>query len=65
LAACPYFNILYNKAQLVCKGLDIIADWQEEMDMSGNLPRKFTEKMEKLLGSEYDNFMSSLVAPID
>jgi hypothetical protein len=45
--------------------LDIIADWQEEMDMSGNLPRKFTEKMEKLLGSEYDNFMSSLVAPID
>ncbi|MBD2872812.1 RsmB/NOP family class I SAM-dependent RNA methyltransferase [Paenibacillus arenilitoris] len=27
--------------------------------MIGNLPRKFTEKMEKLLGGEYDKFMSS------
>lgn len=31
--------------------------------MIGNLPRLFTEKMEKLLGDEYDNFMSSYEAP--
>ncbi|WP_141506113.1 RsmB/NOP family class I SAM-dependent RNA methyltransferase [Paenibacillus luteus] len=31
--------------------------------MIGNLPRKFTEKMEKLLHEEYDNFMSSYADP--
>lgn len=31
--------------------------------MIGNLPRNFTEKMEKLLGTEFDNFMSSYYAP--
>lgn len=31
--------------------------------MIGNLPRNFTEKMEKLLGTEFDNFMSSYDAP--
>lgn len=31
--------------------------------MIGNLPRKFTDKMEKLLGDEYDKFMSSYAAP--
>ena len=31
--------------------------------MIGNLPRKFTEKMEKLLGNEFDKFMSSYEAP--
>ncbi|RCW45647.1 RsmB/NOP family class I SAM-dependent RNA methyltransferase [Paenibacillus prosopidis] len=31
--------------------------------MIGNLPRKFIEKMEKLLGTEFDNFMSSYDAP--
>jgi NOL1/NOP2/sun family putative RNA methylase len=33
------------------------------MGMIGNLPRKFTEKMEMLLQEEYDNFMSSYAAP--
>jgi NOL1/NOP2/sun family putative RNA methylase len=33
------------------------------MSMNGNLPRNFTEKMEKLLGDEYDRFMSSYDAP--
>lgn len=31
--------------------------------MIGNLPRNFTEKMKKLLGTEFDNFMSSYDAP--
>ncbi|MGO4541224.1 RsmB/NOP family class I SAM-dependent RNA methyltransferase [Paenibacillus sp. 2TAB19] len=31
--------------------------------MIGHLPTKFTQKMEKLLGSEYDNFMASYAAP--
>ncbi|WP_339203510.1 RsmB/NOP family class I SAM-dependent RNA methyltransferase [Paenibacillus sp. FSL K6-3182] len=31
--------------------------------MNGNLPRNFTEKMEKLLGDEFDSFMSSYDAP--
>ncbi|MDQ8736759.1 RsmB/NOP family class I SAM-dependent RNA methyltransferase [Paenibacillus sp. LHD-38] len=31
--------------------------------MNGNLPRNFTEKMEKLLGDEYDKFMTSYEAP--
>ncbi|OBZ12915.1 RsmB/NOP family class I SAM-dependent RNA methyltransferase [Bacillus sp. FJAT-26390] len=31
--------------------------------MIGNLPRNFTKKMEKLLGDEYDKFMSSYDAP--
>lgn len=31
--------------------------------MSGNLPRNFTDKMEKLLGNEFDNFMASYDAP--
>lgn len=31
--------------------------------MFGNLPRKFTEKMENLLGDEFDKFMSSYDAP--
>ncbi|MDQ0058419.1 RsmB/NOP family class I SAM-dependent RNA methyltransferase [Paenibacillus harenae] len=31
--------------------------------MIGQLPTKFTKKMEKLLGSEYDNFMASYAAP--
>ncbi|NIK77344.1 NOL1/NOP2/sun family putative RNA methylase [Paenibacillus castaneae] len=31
--------------------------------MNGYLPQHFTEKMEKILGHEYDNFMSSYDAP--
>jgi len=31
--------------------------------MNGNLPRNFIEKMEKLLGDEFDHFMSSYEAP--
>lgn len=43
--------------------MDIDDNWQEELSMNGNLPRNFTEKMEKLLGDEYDKFMSSYEAP--
>jgi NOL1/NOP2/sun family putative RNA methylase len=43
--------------------MDIDDNWQEETSMIGNLPRNFTEKMEKLLGDEFDDFMSSYDAP--
>ncbi|WP_441942269.1 RsmB/NOP family class I SAM-dependent RNA methyltransferase [Paenibacillus sp. 2TAB23] len=43
--------------------MGIEENWQGEYSMIGNLPRNFTEKMEKILGEEYDKFMSSYDAP--